>query len=71
MVNSFYSISVIEGFPHELSTRPARVQIQKELISVLMRKNAKIRGKRLGTSIYRLMGNAIPKQGLNRAIPDG
>jgi hypothetical protein len=29
-----------------------------------MRKNEEIRGKRL-------MGNAIPKQGLNGAIPDG
>jgi hypothetical protein len=38
--------------------------------SDLMRKNEEIRGKRLWL-LQRSTGNAIPKQGLNGAIPDG
>jgi hypothetical protein len=43
------------------------VQIQKELISDLMRKNEEIRENRLG-QLLRSTGNATPKQGLNGAI---
>jgi hypothetical protein len=35
-----------------------------------MRKSEESREKRLGTD-KEIKGNAIPKQGLNRAIPDG
>jgi hypothetical protein len=43
---------------------------RNNLISYLIRKNEEIRGKRLGR-LYRSMGNAIPKQGLNGAMSDG